>query len=300
MKPTLLILAAGMGSRYGGLKQIDKIGPSGEAIIDYSIYDAIRAGFGKVVFVIRKELENDFREFFQHKLDGKIEMEFVYQELENVPDGIFVSPERKKPWGTSHAILVAGKKINEPFIAINADDFYGAGAYGAIADYFKTNPDDTSHCMVGYKLGDTLSEFGTVSRGRCEQDKQGYLMNITEITNIGKKGNEIGFEDTQKNWKALKFDDIVSMNIWGFYPGIFRIFREGFEKFIKKAKNDLKAEYFIATPLMNMISENKGKITILKGNEQWFGVTYKADKEKAIVKINELIKKGVYPENLWK
>jgi len=184
-KPTLLILAAGMGSRYGGLKQIDEIGPSGEAIIDYSIFDAIRAGFGKVVLVIRRELEQDFRAFFGNKLDGKIEMQFVYQEIDNVPKGIEINVDRQKPWGTGHAILVARDAIDEPFVVINADDFYGADAYQAIADYFKTNTNHSHHAMVGYQLKGTLSDFGTVSRGICVRDEQGFLQKIEEITKIG-------------------------------------------------------------------------------------------------------------------
>lgn len=299
-KPTLLILAAGMGSRYGGLKQIDRIGPSGEAIIDYSIYDAIRAGFGKVIFVIRRELEEDFRKFFEAKLKGRIEMEFVYQELNNIPEGIKLTVERRKPWGTGHAILVAADKINEPFCTINADDFYGAGAYRAIADYFQKNPVKEDHCMVGYKLGMTLSEFGTVSRGICSSDPEGYLQNIEEVTKIEKKTGRIGYHTHTGEWKNLSGEEIVSMNIWGFYPNIFEIFRHGFEAFIADAKDDPKAEYFIAWPLMDMINTGKGRIKILGTDDQWFGVTYREDKQEAINKINDLISLGRYPEKLWR
>ena len=269
MKPTLLILAAGMGSRYGGLKQIDKIGPSGEAIIDYSIYDAIRAGFGKVVFVIRPELEEDFRNFFGNKLDGKIEMEFVYQTIDNVPEGIEINIERKKPWGTGHAILVAKDAINEPFAAINADDFYGADAYQTVAEYFKNNPVHSDHC-------------------------------IEEVTKIGKKDGGIGYQNDDGSWRPLTGKEIVSMNIWGFYPEMFQIFEEGFERFIRKAKDDPKAEYFIAWPLMDMMKNNRGRIRVLETSAEWFGVTYKEDKAAAIKKINRLIQSGHYPENLWK
>ncbi|MFP4470401.1 MAG: NDP-sugar synthase [Bacteroidales bacterium] len=298
--PTLLILAAGMGSRYGGLKQIDKIGPSGEAIIDYSIYDAIRAGFGKVVFVIRRELEQDFRDFFEEKLKGLIEMEFVYQELENVPAGVHISPERKKPWGTGHAILVAAEKIKEPFVAINADDFYGEGAYKAVADYFKVNQNASDHCMVGYKLGMTLSDYGTVSRGVCKSDESDFLKNITEVTNIEKKNGETGYQQKSGEWTKLTGDEIVSMNIWGFYPGIFDIFKKGFEKFIANAKDDPKAEYYIAWPLMDMIDSGRGRIRILSTGDRWFGVTYREDKGSAVERINKLIELGRYPANLWK
>lgn len=300
MKPTLLILAAGMGSRYGGLKQIDKIGPSGEAIIDYSIFDAIRAGFGKVVFVIRRELEQDFRDFFGNKLDGKIELEFVYQEIDNVPEGIKINIERKKPWGTGHAILVAKEAINEPFVAINADDFYGAGAYQAVADYFATNENPNDHAMVGYRLGGTLSAHGTVSRGICISDHDGFLQKIEEITKIGFMNGKMGFDDGTENWQPLTGDEIASMNIWGFYPEIFRVFEDGFARFIQKSKDDPKAEYFIAWPLMDMMHNNLGRVKVLKTDAQWFGVTYKEDKESAIDKINRLVESGKYPENLWK
>ncbi len=299
MKPTLLILAAGMGSRYGGLKQIDTIGPSGEAIIDYSIYDAIRAGFGKVVLVIRRELETDFREFFGNKLDGKIEVEYVYQELENIPDGLTYNPERKKPWGTAHAILVAAGAIGEPFVAINADDFYSAEAYQAVADYFAGNRDKTAHCMVGYKLSTTLSEHGTVSRGVCNYQSDLYLTGIREVTNIEKRGDEIGYDDVQKQWITVNPNINVSMNFWGFYPGIFDLYKNGFEKFIRKEKDNLKAEYYIALPLTEMIENGQGKIKILETNARWFGVTYREDKAAAVELINQLVKKGVYPKSLW-
>ncbi len=299
-KPTLLILAAGMGSRYGGLKQIDKIGPSGEAIIDYSIYDAIRAGFGKVVMVIRPELEEAFKNFFGNKLDGKIELEYVYQTIDNVPEGIEINVERKKPWGTAHAILVAKNAIKEPFVAINADDFYSAEAYKAVADYFKANPNSSDHCMVGYQLDGTLSDHGTVSRGVCQTDDQGFLKAIEEVTKIGLHNNEIAFDDGEGNWTPLSGKVPVSMNVWGFYPEMFDIFEAGFDRFIKTAKDNPKAEYYIAWPLMDMMKNNQGRIKVLRTNATWFGVTYKEDKQSAIDKINTLVKQGVYPDNLWK
>jgi NDP-sugar pyrophosphorylase family protein len=298
-KPTLLILAAGMGSRYGGLKQIDKIGPSGEAIIDYSIYDAIRAGFGKVVLVIRRELEIDFREFFGNKINGKIELEYVYQELDNLPDGISVPPDRKKPWGTAHAVLVAAGAVKEPFMAINADDFYGREAYSTVADYLASNQDKTRHCMVGYRLGNTLSEHGTVSRGVCRYSSDLLLKNITEITSIERKDGQVGYTDQDGGWTELDGDTYVSMNAWGFYPEIFDIFRSGFLQFIQKAKQDPKAEYYIAKPLMEMMEQNIGSIQILRSDAQWFGVTYREDKEAAVARILQEIAAGNYPENLW-
>lgn len=299
-KPTLLILAAGMGSRYGGLKQIDKIGPSGEAIIDYSIFDAIRAGFGKVVLVIRRELEPDFREFFGNKLDGKIELQYVYQELDNLPEGATVPEGRVKPWGTAHAVLVADKAIHEPFMAINADDFYGMEAYQTVAQYFATNSDPTRHCMIGYPLHLTLSEFGTVSRGICEYNQDLLLQRITEITNIENKNEEIGYHKSDSGWIAIDGRTYVSMNAWGFYPDIFGIFRKGFSRFTQNAKYDLKAEYYIARPLVEMMEEKLGTVQILKSEAQWFGVTYRDDKASATDRISGLIAEGVYPDNLWK
>jgi NDP-sugar pyrophosphorylase family protein len=298
-KPTLLILAAGMGSRYGGLKQIDKIGPSGEAIIDYSIYDAMRAGFGKVVLVIRRELEHDFRDFFGNKLNGKIELEYVYQELDNLPDGILVPADRKKPWGTAHAVLVAAGAVKEPFMAINADDFYGREAYRTVADYFANNQDKSRHCMVGYRLGNTLSEHGTVSRGVCQYSSDLLLKNITEITSIERKDGQVGYTDQDKGWIELDGNTYVSMNAWGFYPEIFDIFRSGFLQFIQKAKQDPKAEYYIAKPLMEMMEQSIGSIQILRSDAQWFGVTYREDKEAAVARILQEIAAGNYPENLW-
>lgn len=300
IKPTLLILAAGMGSRYGGLKQIDKIGPSGEAIIDYSIFDAIRAGFGKVVLVIRKELEDDFREFFGNKLDGRIELKYVYQELDNLPAGVVVPADRKKPWGTAHAVLVAHEAINEPFMAINADDFYGLEAYQAVANHFISNQDHTKHCMVGYQLRLTLSEHGTVSRGVCNYTPDLILKSITEVTNIERKADEIGFENSEKKWNSLDGQTYVSMNAWGFYPEIFKIFKDEFSSFIQRAKDDPKAEYYIARPLVEMMKQQLGSIQILESDAQWFGVTYREDKDSAKEKINRLIEAGDYPVNLWK
>jgi dTDP-glucose pyrophosphorylase len=253
-----------------------------------------------VVLVIRHELEADFREFFGNKLDGKIEVEFAYQELDNIPKGSSYPPERKKPWGTAHAILVAAGNISEPFVAINADDFYGAEAYAAVAGYLMKNTDETAHCMVGYKLTTTLSEHGTVSRGVCDYDQDHFLTKIREVTNIEKRGNEIGFENGQQQWISVNPGINVSMNFWGFYPGIFDIYRSGFENFIRKEKDNLKAEYYIALPLTEMIENGKGKVKIIETDARWFGVTYKEDKASAVETIRKLVKAGIYPENLWK
>ena len=234
MKPTLLILAAGMGSRYGGMKQIDQVGPSGEAIIDYSIYDAIRAGFGRIVFVIRKNIEQDFIDFFGEKLEGKIPFEFAYQELDMVPEGLSVPEERKKPWGTAHAVWVAREVVNEPFVVINADDFYGSGSYQSVATYLSeqaTGPEN--HCMVGFQIKHTLSDYGSVSRGICEPDDQDFLKAVVERTEIGKSDKGIFFKDENDMDQPLTGEEMVSMNIWGFTPAIFDQLERSFSEFIK-------------------------------------------------------------------
>ncbi|HPX33688.1 MAG TPA: sugar phosphate nucleotidyltransferase [Bacteroidales bacterium] len=298
-KPTLLILAAGIGSRYGGLKQIDKIGPSGEAIIDYSIFDAMRAGFGKVVMVIRKELEADFRDFFNDKIKGKLNIQYVYQELDNLPEGVVAPAGRVKPWGTAHAVLVASEVINEPFMVINADDFYGMEAYQSIVQYFTTNNNLKKHCMVGYQLQYTLSDHGTVSRGICSYGEDMILKGIREVTNVERRSDEIGYNHPKQGWSTIEDDTIVSMNAWGFYPGIFQLFKKGFADFITNADDILKAEYYIAKPLAWMIEKKLGDIQVLESDAKWFGVTYREDKELAKEKINKLINSGLYPENLW-
>lgn len=298
-KPALLILAAGIGSRYGGLKQIDTIGPNGEAIIDYSIYDAIRAGFGKIVLVIREELRKDFDEFFHAKLAEHIELFYVYQSIDQLPDGLTPPTERIKPWGTAHAILQAAQIIDEPFMVINADDYYSPQAFQAIASYFSTNTSHDQHCMVGYPLRQTLSDFGTVARGVCQYDKDMFLKDISEITNIQKKNESIGYLNDQQHWIPLDGDLLVSMNAWGFYPEIFHLFAEGFRHFIMNHISNPKAEYFIALPIREMINQNKGSVKILLTDARWFGITYRQDKEIASKMIQQLIQSGLYPSKLW-
>jgi dTDP-glucose pyrophosphorylase len=301
MKPTLLILAAGMGSRYGGLKQIDQVGPSGEAIIDYSIYDAIRAGFEKVTFIIRKNIEKDFREVFENKLKGKIETEFVFQELEMVPEGISYSSDRVKPWGTAHAVWVAKDHIREPFVVINADDFYGAGSYQVIADYLMQDDivKTTNYSMVGYQVRHTLSDFGSVTRGVCEGTDDDFMKAVVERTEIVREGEQIFYIDPAEGKVALTGDELVSMNFWGFTPGIFDQFENAFSEFIKLNAEELKEELFIPKVINELVAGNMASVKILPSRDQWFGVTYREDKPIAIDHIRKLVEQGVYPDNLW-
>lgn len=301
MKPTLLIMAAGMGSRYGGLKQIDPVGPSGEIIIDYAIYDAIRAGFGKVVFVIRKDIETAFRETIGNRYADKVEIEYAYQELDMLPEGFSIPEGREKPWGTGHAVLVAQSKINEPFVAMNADDFYGRSAYQSLAEHL-TNAKDgefADYSMVGYTLRNTLSDFGTVSRGVCYSDGEGCLKNVVERTKIEREGSGARYLDEQENWVSLTGDEIVSMNIWGFTPSIFDHLNCQFKDFLKERGNELKSEFFSPTVVNNLINDDLAKVRILGSDAQWFGITYPQDKHYVIDSIRKLIAQDEYPEKLF-
>ncbi len=299
---TLLVLAAGMGSRYGSLKQVDKIGPSGETITDYSIYDALKAGFNKVVFVIRKNIESDFKEVFG-RIEKHVEVEYVFQELNAIPAGIEISPERVKPWGTGHAVLMAMDKINTPFAIINADDFYGAASYQIVANYLKIQqiPDNQRYCMVGFELKRTLSEFGHVSRGICDIDSNGYLNSITERTKIQYTQNnqKIVFIDENENEHTLTGNEIVSMNFWGFPPSIFQHLEKKFDTFIRKQAMNPKAEFYLPFAIDELIKEKIAQVKVLPSPSDWFGVTYKEDKEITIRKIRQLIEQGIYPEKLW-
>jgi dTDP-glucose pyrophosphorylase len=302
MNPTLLILAAGIGSRYGGLKQLDQIGPSGEAIIDYSIYDAIRAGFDKVIFVIKEDISKEFREVFREKLRGKIKVEYVFQEINKIPEGITYSKERQKPWGTGHAILMAVDKIHEPFAVINADDFYGCGSYQAFADFYKDwKPQQRdSYCMIGYQLGKTLSEHGSVSRGICKADGCAFLLEVTERTKIERDAHGIAYFDETGNSFYLDERTTVSMNFWGFTPSFFNHLEKGFLEFIKINANSPKAEFYIPTVINNLLKKKEASVKILPCSDQWFGMTYREDRELVVSKIRELVNTGVYPDNLWK
>jgi len=299
MKPTLLILAAGMGSRFGGLKQVEPVGPNGEAIIDYSIYDAIKAGFGKVVFIIRESFADAFKENFDAKLKGKIEVEYVYQELDMLPEGFKLPEGREKPWGTAHAILVAKNVINEPFCALNADDFYGFNAYKAMAKFLTESENSMEYSMVGYKLNDTLSEFGSVSRGICGEDKNNNLVKIVETLKIIKRGNEIISIENDGSETLLTGNEIASMNNWGFKPSVFEQLEKRFSQFLKTEIDKPKSEMYIPSVVFDLIDDKVATVKVLEANSPWFGVTYKEDKPFVIEKINVLIANNEYPEKLW-
>ncbi len=298
MKPTLLVLAAGMGSRYGGLKQIDPIGPSNETIIDYSIHDAIEAGFGKIVFVIREGFEKEFKELFNAKLEGKIDVDYVNQEIEIVPVGSSFAPDREKPWGTGHAILMAKECINEPFAVINADDYYGVEAFSTMADFLMNSNSEQEYAMVGYKLANTISENGSVSRGVCSTNEIEHLETVVERTHIEKLSDGIAYKEDDK-WIPLAGDTTVSMNFWGFKPQIFEHLEDQFRSFLAEEGQALKSEFFIPSVVAKIIDGGNTSVEVLKSDSQWFGVTYREDKEKAAKAILELVEKGVYPSKLW-
>ncbi|NTW25152.1 MAG: nucleotidyltransferase [Lentimicrobium sp.] len=301
MKPTLIILAAGMGSRYGGLKQVDPIGPSGETILDYSVFDAIRAGFGKVVFIIRKDIENDFKEIFINRLQKHIEIEWVFQETDNLPVGFTKPEERVKPWGTGHAVMMAAGKVNEPFAVINADDFYGFDAFKTIAGFFAAQQIQgaADYAMVAYELQNTLSDFGTVSRGECATDENNLLQSVTERTQIEKTGENIVYRDPDGRETILKAKTPVSMNFWGFTPDFFNHLEAQFIDFLKTNGDNLKSEFYIPTVVDQLIKKGRKKVKVLSNSGQWFGITYKEDKPLVIKKLNQLIADGLYPANLW-
>jgi len=299
MKPTLLILAAGMGSRFGGLKQVEPVGPNGEAIIDYSIFDAIRAGFGKVVFIIRESFADAFKEKFDAKLKGKIEIDYVYQELDMLPDGYTLPEGREKPWGTAHAILCAKDAVKEPFCALNADDFYGRNAYKVMAQFLTQSENSNEYSMVGYQLKETLSDFGSVSRGICDADKNGNLQKIVETLKIEKRGTAIISIEADGSETPLTGNEIASMNNWGFKPSIFVELEKRFAKFLKTEIDKPKSEMYIPSVVFDLIDDKVATVKVLEANSPWFGVTYKEDKPFVIEKINALIAKGEYPEKLW-
>ena len=300
IKPTLLVLAAGMGSRYGSLKQMDGVGPNGEAIIDYSVYDAIRAGFGKVVFVIRHSFADDFCEVFNAERFGhRIEVEYVFQELDMLPEGFTLPAERVKPWGTNHAVMMGAKVIDTPFAVINADDFYGRDAYAVIGNYLSQLEGSVGkYCMVGYEVSKTLSENGTVSRGVCTVDSEGNLQGMVERTKIERVDGTIVFHDLGTD-EPLAENTPVSMNLFGFTPDYFTHSEEYFKVFLKENIDNLKSEFFIPLMVNKMISEGTATMRVLETSSKWFGVTYKEDKPQLMQKIEELIAAGEYPRNLW-
>lgn len=298
MKPTLLILAAGMASRYGSMKQIDGFGPNGETIIDYSIYDAINAGFGKVVFIIKEEFVENFKSIFEPKLNGRIETEYVFQNFDLKQFGIDEEIYREKPWGTAHAILSGRNVIKEPFCVINADDYYGFDAFQKMADFLNTEANDSNYSIIGYEIGKTLSEFGSVSRGVCKVDESGNLSEIVERTKVYPKDGKIFYEEDGEEF-PLDFSTPVSMNFWGFTPAVFEITEGLFKEFAMANKDKPKAEFFIPLIGENLVRNNTATFKVVPTSNKWFGVTYKEDKPYVQDSIDQLVKNGTYPEKLW-
>jgi len=296
-KPTLLVLAAGMGSRYGGLKQIDPVGPNGETIIDYSIFDAMRAGFGKLVFVIRHDIESAFREAIGARFEKRLPVEYVFQELDKLPPGFSVPPNRKKPWGTGQAILMAEPVIREPFAAINADDFYGADSFRVLAEHLRSGTAD--YAMVGFILRNTLSEFGTVARGACRVGPDGYLQGVTELTKIEKDGPGAKYVDARGAMQRLSGDEPVSMNMWGFTPGLFPHLRQQLIEFLKKHGQEEKSELYIPSVVNELVAARRERCRVLRTTDSWFGVTYREDRPFVVEGIRKLIASGGYPQMLW-
>ncbi len=303
MKPTLLLLAAGMGSRYGGLKQLDGLGPNGETIMDYSIYDAVKAGFGKIVFVIRKDFEPDFREKVLSKYEGHVPAELCFQSIDSLPEG-FTCPEgRVKPWGTNHAVLMAKDIIKEPFCVINCDDFYNRDAFMAIGKFLSELPEDSknAYAMVGFRICNTLSENGSVARGICSTDENGCLTTVVERTEIMRVGEPICYKDENGEWQPVEENSPVSMNMWGFTPDYFEHSEEYFKEFLSDPKNmeNLKAEFFIPLMVNKLITENTATVKVLDTTSKWFGVTYAADRDDVVARIQRLVDEGVYPNKLF-
>ncbi|MBQ7210244.1 MAG: nucleotidyltransferase [Paludibacteraceae bacterium] len=301
MKPALLVLAAGMGSRYGGLKQLDGLGPNGETIMDYSVFDALRAGFGKIVFVIRQDFADDFKRIVLSKYSDKITCEVCFQSLDRqLPEGFAIPADRKKPWGTNHALLMAKNLIDTPFAVINADDFYGKESFELIAKHL-TNPNlkPGEYCMAGYRVGNTLSENGSVSRGVCATDEAGLLTNVVERTQIEDVGGHIVYKDENGNDVVIDANTPVSMNMWGFTPEYFEHSQKGFNEFISQHGTELKSEFYIPTMVNQLIQEGKASCKVIDTPSKWFGVTYSDDRPCVVFKIAELIRNGVYPQKLF-
>jgi UTP-glucose-1-phosphate uridylyltransferase len=299
MKPTLLVLAAGLGTRYGGLKQIDSVGPHGETIIDYSIYDAIQAGFGKVVFVIRHYFEDAFQHIVSSKFDGRIDTAYAYQELDACLGDFPLPPDREKPWGTGHAVLVSHEVIHEPFAMINADDYYGTGSFETIARFLTHEVAPERCAMIGYVLRNTLSEYGAVARGVTEHDEQMFLKSIVERKKIERTTEGARYLDAEGTAHALTGDEIVSMNLWGFHPSLFPHLQAQFDRFLREHGQENNAELYIPFVVNELVIARKASVKILPTRDTWFGVTYRADRPVAAACIRRLIDQGVYPERLW-
>ena len=299
VKPTLVVLAAGMGSRYGGLKQIDPVGPSGEVVLDYSVYDAIQAGFGKVVFIIRKDIEQDFREALEANYEGAIEIAYAFQQPDDLPEGYDIPEGRTKPWGTTHATLACRDLVKEPFGVINADDFYGRSSFQLLADWLKRNANaENLYSLVGFTLEKTLSDHGSVSRGVCKVDESGFLAEIEECHDIERIADGVQLRRAAGMDKA-DGSEVVSMNMWGFTPGVFDHMMNNFSPFLDSMTDPLKSEYLIPSIIQELIVAGTIKVETLTSNEQWFGVTYTEDKPAVEASVKELINQGVYPASLW-
>ncbi len=300
IKPAIVVLAAGMGSRYGGLKQVEQFGPSGETIIDYSIYDAIRAGFKKVVFIIRKNIEAEFKENIIGKFEDLIEVDFAFQEIDIVPEGVKVPKERIKPWGTGHAVLMAMEKVNGPFAVINGDDFYGSQSFQLLFDHLNgLDINVLNACLIGYQLQNTLSDHGFVSRGVCDLSAEKYLEKVTERTHVykGTEGEVYYVENEEK--VSLTGKELVSMNLAGFTPPFFKVLKDGFEGFVKSNIESLKAEYFLPNAITEIITNHSVNVPVIETPDQTYGVTYQEDKATVKEAIRQMIDQGIYPENLW-
>ena len=303
-KPVLVIMAAGMGSRYGGLKQIDPIDKQGHIIMDFSIFDAKRAGFEKVVFIIKKENEADFKEAVGKRMESVMEVEYVFQDLHNIPEGFEVPEGRVKPWGTAHAVLSAINVVDGPFAVINADDYYGRDAFQKIYDFLSTTEDDDKYryTMVGYQLKNTVTENGHVARGVCTLDENDHLVKVEERTRIEKRGDGIAFtEDEGETWQELPSDSVVSMNMWGFSASFLKEIKAGFSAFLEEglAKNPMKCEYYLPSVVTKLLVEDRATVTVLETTDKWYGVTYKEDKPLVMAAIQEMKDKGIYPEQVW-
>lgn len=303
MKPTLVLLAAGMGSRYGGLKQLDGLGPNGETIMDYSIYDAIKAGFGKIVFVIRKDFEQEFREKVLSKYEGHIPAEVCYQSLDALPEGFTVPEGREKPWGTNHAVMMAKDLIHEPFCVINCDDFYNRDSFMVIGKFLADLPDNATdtYAMVGFRVGNTLSENGTVARGVCSKDENDLLTTVVERTEIMRVDGKVSYKDENGEWVAIEDNTPVSMNMWGFTPDYFAHSDAYFKQFLSDPKNQAnpKAEFFIPLMVNELVNNGTSTVKVLDTTSKWFGVTYSADRQATVDRIQALVNEGVYPNKLF-
>ena len=295
--PTLLVLAAGLGSRYGGLKQIDPVGPDGETIIDYSIYDALRAGFDKLVFIIRKDIEQAFKETVGARFEKRVAVEYVFQELDTLPPGFSVPTGRTKPWGTTHAVLMAAEAIHEPFAVINADDFYGAESYRVLAEHLLSGTDD--YAMVGFVLRNTLSDFGAVSRGICQVDGNNMLERVVEMTSIVRDGDSAVNTDATGLQTRLTGNEAVSMNMWGFTPKVFEQLQQQFQAFLQSNHAEMRAECYLPTAINELVVSGQARVSVLRSHDSWFGVTNREDRPRVVDSIGLLIRDGSYPKSLW-